>query len=72
MMASLDKDLTLLIRECICKPLCCRKINRCVKICTKARREAGIAMESYIVARPDFGIARIVKDEKRSGLWNNG
>ncbi len=61
-MASLDRDLTLLIRERVCKTLCCPKIYRCRRLCTKSKKEVGIAINTYIVARPESGFARIIKD----------
>lgn len=62
-MAKLDRDLTLLIHEKICKPLQCKKLNRCCKVYNRAKREVSIAIHTYVEARPDSGLARIVKDE---------
>jgi len=61
-MAQFHGDLIDMIRTNYCCRIRCRKLMKCKKLCNKARGEFEFALRNFIVARPDFGLARIVED----------
>lgn len=61
-MAQFHNDLIEMIRMNFCCRIKCRKLKKCRKLCNKARGEFEFALRNFAVARPDFGIARIVED----------